>query len=249
MNKRMIAELKPSTRDASPLYLQLARKLAVAVRNGRFQAHEALPSERLLSEYLAVSRVTARNAIHQLVAQGLIVRRRGSGNYIAPHLEQPLSRLTSFSEELHRRGYAPSSRWLVREISNATPEEQAGLGLSPKGRPVKIARLERLRLADDVGMAYEATVLPQQVLPNPESVEGSLYEYLDSIGQAPVRALQHIRAANCPDWVAALLGVPEGQAVLDITRTSFLASGQIVELTHSYSRSDYYDFVAEMKRG
>ena len=64
-----------------------------------------------------------------------------------------------------------------------------------------------------------------------------------------MRALQHIRAANCPDWVAALLGVPEGHAVLDITRTSFLASGQIIELTHSYSRSDYYDFVAEMKRG
>lgn len=248
MDKRMIAELKPSARDASPLYLQLARKLAVAVRNGRYQTHEALPSERLLSESLGVSRVTARNAIDQLVEQGLIVRRRGSGNYIAPHLEQPLSRLTSFSEELHQRGYAPSSKWLVRKISTATPEEQTGLGLSPKGRAVKVARLERLRLADDVGMAYEATVLPQSVLPDPAAVEGSLYEYLDSVGQAPVRALQHIRAANCPAWVADLLGIPDGHAVLDITRTGFLASGQAIELTRSYSRSDYYDFVAEMKR-
>ena len=248
MNKRLIAELKPSARDASPLYLQLARKLGAAVRNGRYLAHEALPSERLLSEYLGVSRVTARNAIDQLVEQGLIVRRRGSGNYIAPHLEQPLSRLTSFSEELHRRGYAPSSKWLVRAISKATPEEHTGLGLSPKGRPNMVARLERLRLADDIGMAYEATVLPLQFLPNPEAVEGSLYEYLDGIGKAPVRALQHIRAANCPAWLAKLLGVPDGHAVLDITRTGFLASGQVIELTHSYSRSDYYDFVAEMKR-
>ena len=248
MNKRMIKELKPNASDASPLYLQLARKLAAAVRNGRYQAHEALPSEQLLSEYLSVSRVTARNAIDQLVEQGLIVRRRGSGNYIAPHLEQPLSRLTSFSEELHRRGYKPGSKWLVRAISNATPEEQTGLGLSPKERAVKVARLERLRLADDIGMAYEATVLPQKVLPNPEAVEGSLYEYLDGTGQAPVRALQHIRAANCPAWLAKLLDVPVGHAVLDITRTGFLASGQVIELTHSYSRSDYYDFVAEMKR-
>ena len=248
MNKRMINELKTSARDASPLYLQLARKLAAAIRNGRYQADEALPSERLLSECLSVSRVTARNAIDQLVEQGLVVRRRGSGNYIAPHLEQPLSRLTSFSEELHRRGYTPGSKWLVRAISIATPEEQAGLGLSPKGKAVKVARLERLRLADDVGMAYEATVLPQQVLPTPEAVEGSLYEHLDKTGMAPVRALQHIRAANCPAWLAKLLDVPVGQAVLDITRTGYLASGQIVELTHSYSRSDYYDFVAEMKR-
>ena len=248
MNKRMIAQLKPSTRDATPLYLQLARKLAAAVRDGRYQAHEALPSERLLSECLSVSRVTARNAIDQLVTQGLIVRRRGSGNYIAPHLEQPLSRLTSFSEELQRRGYKPGSKWLVRAVSNATPEEQRGLDISPKGRAVKVARLARLRLADDVGMAYEATVLPQHVLPDPTAVEGSLYEYLDAIGQAPVRALQHIRAANSPAWLAELLGVPVGHAVLDITRTGFLASGQIIELTHSYSRSDYYDFVAEMKR-
>ena len=248
MNKRMIAQLKPSTRDATPLYLQLARKLAAAVRNGCYQAHEALPSERLLSESLSVSRVTARNAIDQLVTQGLIVRRRGSGNYIAPHLEQPLSRLTSFSEELQRRGYKPGSKWLVRAVSNATPEEQRGLNISPKGRTVKVARLERLRLADDVCMAYEATVLPQHVLPDPTAVEGSLYEYLDAIGQAPVRALQHIRAANSPAWLAELLGVPVGHAVLDITRTGFLVSGQIIELTHSYSRSDYYDFVAEMKR-
>ena len=75
------------------MYLQLARKLGEAVRSGRYQAHEALPSERSLSESLGVSRVTARKAIDQLVDQGLIVRKRGSGNYIAPHLEQPLSRL------------------------------------------------------------------------------------------------------------------------------------------------------------
>ena len=248
MNKKLIAELKPRMHDASPLYLQLARKLADAVRKGRFQAHEALPSERLLCEALGVSRVTARNAIDQLVDQGLIVRRRGSGNYIAPHLEAPLSRLTSFSEELHRRGYKPGSRWLVRAISNATSDEQHGLGLSSKARGVKVARLERLRLADGVGMAYEGTVLPLSVLPNPEAVEDSLYQHLTMLGHAPVRALQNIRAINAPGWLAKLLEIPEGLAVLDIIRTGFLASGQVGELTHSYCRSDYYDFVAEMKR-
>jgi hypothetical protein len=40
--------------------------------------------------------------------------------------------------------------------------------------------------------------------------------------------------------------VPEGQAVLFITRVGYLESGVAVELTHSYCRSDYYDFVAEM---
>jgi GntR family transcriptional regulator len=173
------------------------------------------------------------------------VRRRGSGNYIAPRIEQPLSRLTSFSEELHQRGYTPSSRWLERAITSAVPDEQLSLGLSPGAR---VARLERLRLADDVVMAYEMSVLPQTVLLNAEAVTGSLYEYLTSIHMAPVRALQHIRALNAQPRLAEQLGVPVGQAVLFITRIGYLESGQAVELTHSYCRSDYYDFVAEMRR-
>ena len=235
----------PDPRDSSPIYLQLSRRLAQLIREGRYKADEALPSERLLAETLNVSRVTARSAIDQLVNQGLIVRKRGSGNYIAPMLEQPLSQLTSFSEELQRRGYQPSSRWLERKIDAAQTDEQLTLGLSPGAR---VVRLERLRLADDVIMAYEMSVLPVSVIADPMAVNTSLYEYLDSIQKAPVRALQHIRALNAQPRLAEQLGIPDRQAVLFITRIGYLESGQAVELTHSYCRSDYYDFVAEMRR-
>jgi GntR family transcriptional regulator len=204
-----------------------------------------LPSERLLSEQLDVSRVTARKAIDQLVGQGLVVRRRGSGNYIAPRIEQPLSNLTSFSEQLQQRGYKPGSRWLKRAIVSASADEQMSLALSPNS---KVARLERLRLADDVVMAYEVSVLPQSVVPRPEAIGDSLYEFLDASGKAPSRALQHIRAMNASGELARQLDVPEGQAVLFITRIAYLESGEAVELTHSYCRSDHYDFVAEMRR-
>lgn len=245
MKKGAMFEFKPDPHDSSPLYLQLARKLGQAIRDGRYKPDEALPSERVLAEVLDVSRVTARSAIDQLVDQGLIIRRRGSGNYIAPRIEQPLSRLTSFSEELHQRGYKPSSRWLERTVAVAMIDEQLSLGLSPGA---KVARLERLRLADDVVMAYEVSVLPEAILPDPMAVQSSLYEYLASNHNAPVRALQHIRALNAQPRLAEQLGVPERQAVLFITRIGYLDSGQAVELTHSYCRSDYYDFVAEMRR-
>ncbi|WP_197047110.1 GntR family transcriptional regulator [Paucibacter sp. KBW04] len=238
-------QFKPDPQAASPLYMQLAQKLAQAIREGLFLADEALPSERVLSEQLEISRVTARKAIDRLVEQGMIVRKRGSGNYIAPKLEQPLSRLTSFSEELQQRGFRPSSRWLTRSFTPAAPDEQLSLGLSTGGR---VARLERLRLADTVVMAYEVSVLPEAVLPDPAAVEASLYEHLQTLGGAPVRALQHIRAINADAKLAGLLEVPVGQAVLFITRVGYLESGHAVELTHSYCRSDYYDFVAEMRR-
>ncbi|MBL8518751.1 MAG: GntR family transcriptional regulator [Betaproteobacteria bacterium] len=245
MKKNRIAALKPNESDASPLYLQLARKLAESIRDGRFQSHEALPSERLLSESLGLSRVTARKAIDQLVEQGLIVRRRGSGNYIAPRLEQPLSRLSSFSEELRRRGHIPNSTWLRRAITEASPEEAHALGIAPGS---KVARLQRLRLADDVVMAYEVSVIPQAMLSRPDQVEGSLYEYLAQAGRAPTRAVQHLRAMNADPQLAAQLRVAVGQAVLFITRVGYLDSGEAIELTHSYCRSDYYDFVAELRR-
>jgi GntR family transcriptional regulator len=231
--------------DNSPLYMQVARKLIMDVRAGRYRVDQALPSERLLSEQLDISRVTARKAIDQLVGQGLIVRRRGSGNYVAPRIEQPLSNLSSFSEQLAQRGYLPSSTWLRRDIVQATLEEQLALGLPHNTR---VARLERLRLADGVAMAYEVSVIPATVLPRPKEVASSLYAHLDRSGHLPMRAIQHIRAMNAPALLAERLGVPEGQAVLFITRTGYLASGVAVELTHSYCRSDYYDFVAEMQR-
>ena len=236
---------EPDPRDSSPIYMQLARKLAQLIRESHYKPDEALPSERLLAETLNVSRVTARSAIDQLVSQGLIVRRRGSGNYIAPMLEQPLSQLTSFSEELLRRGYTPSSRWLDRKVDVAMTDEQLSLGLATGE---KVVRLERLRLADDVVMAYEVSVLPFSVVPDPAAVGDSLYEYLNRIKKAPVRALQHIRAMNATDVLAEQLGIPDGQAVLFITRIAYLESGEAVELTHSYCRSDHYDFVAEMRR-
>ena len=236
---------QPDLRSATPLYAQLAQRLAQSVRDGCFQPDEALPSERHLSVSLGLSRVTARKAIERLVQQGLIVRRRGSGNYIAPRLEQPLGRLTSFSEELRQRGFEPSSRWLRRACTAAAPDEQLSLGLSPGAR---VARLERLRLADGTVMAYELSVLPEPVLPQPALLAGSLYDHLSAIGKAPARALQHIRAMNADARQAELLGVPAGHALLFITRVGYLDSGAPVELTHSYCRSDYYGFVSEMRR-
>lgn len=245
MNSANKFEFHPDGQDSSPLYAQLARTIAQAIAAGSYLPDEALPSERTLAESLNVSRVTARAAIDQLVEQGLIIRKRGSGNYIAPRIEQPLSHLSSFSEELRKRGYTPSSRWLERTVSVAMIDEQLTLGLSPGAR---VARLERLRLADDVVMAYEVSVIPLSILPDPLAVDASLYEYLARSKQAPVRALQHIRALNAQPRLAEQLGVPDRQAVLFITRIGYLANNQPVELTHSYCRSDYYDFVAEMRR-
>ena len=241
----IIEVLRVDPQDSTPLYLQVRKQLLNAIQRGLFQAEDALPSERVLSDLIGISRVTARKAIDALANEGVIIRKHGSGNYIAPLLEQPLSRLSSFTEELRQRGFKPTSRWLNREVARAQPEELLTFGLSPGAQ---VARLERVRLANDVPMAFESSVLPAAFVPNPEGVQGSLYASLAKGGFLPVRALQHIRASNASFHHAQLLGLTEGLALMDVTRISYLEDGRVVEVTRTLCRNDYYDFVVELRR-
>src|SRR5712691_10320965 len=73
---------------------------------------QAIPSERRLCEQLGVSRLTLRAALDDLVREGHLTRRHGSGTYVSrPKIAQPLT-LTSFSEDMRRRGMVPGSRTL-----------------------------------------------------------------------------------------------------------------------------------------
>ncbi|MCK0744072.1 GntR family transcriptional regulator [Chromohalobacter nigrandesensis] len=230
---------------ATPLYHQLARQLGDAIEAGAWQAGEALPSERALAETLEVSRITARKALERLAEQGLIRRTHGSGTFIAPRFNQPLTRLTSFSELLTQRGFTPRSRWLSRQLGMPSTEEALRLGLRGGTR---VARLKRLRLADDVVMAVEESCLPESILPEPEGVGQSLYATLEKHGKTVERALQHLTAVNADAELSALAEVPEGQALLKVTRLGYLADGTPAELTITYCRTDYYDFMVELHR-
>lgn len=240
-----IIALRPDESQPTPLYLQLARNLEAAIHAGQWKAEQALPSERNLSELLSISRVTARKALEVLLEQGLIRRSQGSGTFITPRLEQPLSRLSSFSERLRAKGFVPGSRWLEREIALPSHEELIRLALSPRDQ---VTRLKRLRTADDTVMAIEMSTLPAALLPDPEAVGDSLYAFLDSIGRPVVRALQHIRAINASAEFAALVGIEPGTAMLLMTRVGYLEDNTPIELTDTYCRNDYYDFVAELRR-
>ncbi|MDR5867570.1 GntR family transcriptional regulator [Halomonas koreensis] len=244
MDSRLQA-LHLDTALPTPLYHQLAGALERAIEAGAWLAGEALPSERALAEALDVSRITARKALDRLAERGLIRRTRGSGTFITPRLNQPLTRLASFTEMLAGRGFTPSSRWLSRSLSAPTAEESLRLGLPGDAR---VARLKRLRLADGVVMAVEESCLPEAVLAEPERVETSLYATLEAAGRPLARALQHVSAVNADAELARLAEVPEGQALLEVTRLGYLADGTAAELTVTYCRTDYYDFVVELTR-
>ncbi len=231
---------------AGPLYLQLQRHLGDAIDSGRLAPGDSLPPEREMAAKTGLSRVTVRKAVQALVAAGKLVQRRGSGTYVAAQverLEQALSMLTSFTEDMARRGKAVRSDWRARGLYAPVPEEVMALGL---GAGDMVARLERVRLADDVPLAIERATLSAAMLPDPLSVEASLYAVLEARGLRPVRAVQRISAANPDPRDAEMLGVASGLACLKIERISYLPSGRVVEFTRSLYRGDAYDFAVDL---
>lgn len=230
-----------------PLYLQLHRRLAEAIASGRLKPGDSLPAEREMAALTGLSRVTVRKGVEMLVASGQLVQKRGSGTFVAPkveRLEQALSLLTSFTEDMARRGKVVESLWLARGLHSPSPEEVMALGL---GADERVARLERVRQSDGVPLAIERASLSETILPDPQGVESSLYAVLQARGLRPVRAVQRITAANLNARDAELLLVPPGAAGLKIERVSYLASGRVVEFTRSLYRGDAYDFAVELK--
>ncbi|MEL7115652.1 MAG: GntR family transcriptional regulator [Pseudomonadota bacterium] len=235
------------SRGAGPRYVQLRRRLEAGIADGILAPNASLPPERDIAEMTDLSRVTVRKAIHELVREGTIEQRQGSGSFVrepVTRVEQSLSHLTSFTEDMARRGLVTTSKWLERGIFMPSPDEVVALGLAAGDQ---VARIYRLREANGRPMALERAALPPDILPNPTAVTVSLYELLEQSGHRPMRAVQKISAINLEAAEADLLGVAEGTAGLRIQRTSYLQSGRVAELTRSIYRGDAYDFVAELR--
>ncbi|HKU90223.1 MAG TPA: GntR family transcriptional regulator [Steroidobacteraceae bacterium] len=229
--------------SAQPLYQQLQRALRGAIENGAIGPDDALPPERDLAEMLGVSRITVRKAIDELVDEGLLIRKQGSGTFVSNRVEKNFAKLTSFSEDMRARGREPRSVWMNRAAGTVTPEESLTLRSSP-GTPV--LRFHRIRYADDAPMAIEYATVIASCLTSLDDVENSLYEALERTGNRPVRALQRLRAVLLTADQAKLLKAQEGEAGLLVARVGYLKDGRAVEYSQSYYRGEIYDFVAEL---
>jgi GntR family transcriptional regulator len=235
---------------AVPLYLQLKKLLESQISRGSLPPHSRIPSERELSEQYAISRMTARQALLELIQEGRLYTSAGKGTFVAePKIRQSLQSLTSFTEDMRLRGLQPGTRLLTCVLDTATPAVAATLRLP---EDASVVRIERLRLADAEPMALETAFLAFDGMERLLELDlsGSLYAVLRSeFGIIPAEAQQEFEACLANPRERSLLKLSDGAPVLQIQRTTFDSEGRPFEFVQSVYRSDRYRFVARLIRG
>ena len=239
----MVAANERAPRE--PKYYLVKRHLLELI--GTLPPGSLVPTERVLTAELGTSRTTVRQALGELVGEGRLVRRQGSGTYVAePKISWPLQ-MTSFTEQAAATGYSATTELLEAGRRRASDEVDGRLAVRP-GSPVYY--VERLRLVDSAPMAVETSHLSAARFPGLIARlrrGSSLYKVLAAdYGVAPVAADETIETAAASPREAELLRTDTGAPMLVLSRHSFDADGEPVEWVRSWYRGDRYTFVARL---
>ncbi len=233
----------------TPLYVQLKDSLVAEITTGRYRSNQQLPSERELCERFKVSRMTVRQAITELVREGVVYARVGKGTFVSdPKINQELRTLTGFSQEMQARGGKPTSRVLEAKIIPATAHLAQVLRVTAK---TELVLLSRLRMSNGIPRAIETAHLPHGLCPNLlrfNFAAESLYRVLeDEYGLRLVRAEQTIEAGLAGPIELELLQITPPAAILKMERLTFTNREAPVEYVVSTYRGDQYKFRANLQ--
>ncbi|MGF1680133.1 GntR family transcriptional regulator [Photobacterium minamisatsumaniensis] len=230
--------------SSTPLYIQLKQSIEQAIASKLLVHGSILPSERKLSVALGVSRVTIVKALAELLEQGMVVKKHGKGTMVNLPIHYNLSG-GGFSSQLQQQG-AVSNRWLVRELIECSAELSHQLELS---EDACIAKIKRVRLADDVPVSIETMYIPKDFLPRPDLLEGSLYAYWREQGIEPHTQDYSLSVYEPTEEEARMLDVPHGLPLMKIILKSVDKSGRVLEYGAAICRSDYYKFEFKVQVG
>lgn len=207
-----------------------------------------LPTERALAVTFGTSRTTVRQAIAELVAEGVLTRRQGKGTFVSAPRPTYLRQLTSFSEDARAQNLASASFTLgiERVVADAHLAEQLRVPVESD-----LTRVARVRLIDGEPLAHEAAYIPGLFPDLPGQLEDnpSLYAVLSTCyGIEIVEAEDTVGTMVAGPDDARLLGIEMGAPLLLIFRRGLDADGLPVEWTRSVFRGDRFQFFARTRR-
>ncbi|PKO10454.1 MAG: phosphonate metabolism transcriptional regulator PhnF [Chloroflexi bacterium HGW-Chloroflexi-2] len=237
--------------NAIPKYFQLASILKSQIDEGEWKPRQSIPSERQLELQYKVSRPTVRQAIEYLEKLGYIYREHGRGTFVSPQkLQKKMLELTSFSEDLLRKGIQPSQ--IICSINHVVPSEKI---LSRLELPLEssVLRIERIRLGDEIpiGLQISYVVLgdDQQIDEDDLQQYGSLYRVMEEkLNIIPTEADETLEVTLATPEEATLLQVKAGAPLLLNERLTYDQNRKPVEFVKILYRGDRYQYIIRLTR-
>ena len=235
-----------------PLYHQLEENLRARIHAGEFEPGAALPSEeRICAEY-GVSRITVRRALEALHTQGLIVRRRGVGSFVAESRQNVRSiRLVGSLDEFLAGAGALRTRFVSLETVVAPPRVIELLALEPGSEATEMRAVSEL---DGAPIGYLEIYVPPAA--------GRLISQDDLTNELPVirvverklntrvaRAEQVIEPDRAGPDAARHLGIGESEPILRVTRVYYTAFDQPIEAAFVRYHPNRYRYAIDFRAG
>jgi GntR family transcriptional regulator len=255
LNEKFMAKQKITFASSRiPLYYQLENVLREKITSGAFESGEKMPTESELIEEYGVSRITVRQALQALSDDGLIERKQGRGTLVSGRKSRKKRfagtiHLTGSLDELIEMGMDTPVKVLDMNRVEADIHEAELLEIK-LGTP--IYRLKRLRLNEGKPFGLIVNYLPEEIgasLTMAELSSGALLHTMETkLGINLDNAIQQIHAELADPYVAKLLDVRVGTALLSIERTVYTKENKPVEYVHTLYRSDLYGYSVKLVR-
>ena len=234
-----------------PLYAQVQEAIRDAIQHGAALPGDQLPSEPDLCQLFDVSRTVVRQALVSMEYEGLIVRRKGKGTFVArPKIGESLfQELTGFYQDMESKGERPISRVLQQQVAPANAKVAEALGLAIDS-PVLV--IDRLRSINNEPIVLVTTWLPYALCPGiltADLTSQSLYALLErDYGIVIARGKRMIQALAASEYEAGLLEMARGAPLIALESISYLADGTPVEYYKALHRGDRSMFEVELVR-
>lgn len=233
-----------------PLYVRIREALREEIAGGGLKRGEKIPSEHRLAEDHNASRMTVRQAIRELIDEGLLYRRQGLGTFVAhSHINRDHTKLTDFFEEAQFMGMEAEVKILSKKEVPAEPKIAEALVLS-EGEPV--IRIRSLRFLNGEPVTIHCAYLPKKLFPDLLNRDGlineSFWVSLDGTQLRVKKAIQKLEAREASGTHARLLKMKRGSPVLYKERVVFTDDGVPVEYVECHSRGDKYSCTVLLSR-
>jgi GntR family transcriptional regulator len=223
-----------------PIHLTIYEDIKKDILNGKYKPNEAIASERNISVQYDVSRMTVRQAINQLVFDGYLYRKKGSGTYVSEKVRGNFAKgVIGFEAEMERRGYRTTNQELVFQKELPSAEVAKALEIETYEG---VYRIERIRYADGEPMAYELTHRAVRVSPDLTDLEinRSLMVGLETAGYEIGYADQSIHAVLATEEQAGALGIEVDGPLLLVCLIIHSSSGNVLQYSRLFYRADRY---------